>query len=169
MKPVTGIFTSQENLIHAVDAIRSAGFPGDKISVLCPGRNADKQVESLPATEAEQPGIGKAIGGVVGGAMGLAGGMQLGLGLSTLLIPGVGPVLAAGFAGGALLGALGVAGGVATGEALEEATTEGLPKDELFVYEDALRKGRSVLVAYAETDEQAEVLRDIMTGAGAER
>jgi hypothetical protein len=34
------------------------------------------------------------------------------------------------------------------GGALEDATTEGLPEDELFVYEDALRRGRSVVMAF---------------------
>ena len=29
---------------------------------------------------------------------------------------------------------------------MERSTTQGLPEDEIFVYEDALRKGRSVVI-----------------------
>jgi hypothetical protein len=81
-----------------------------------------------------------------------------------LLVPGVGPVLAIGLAGG-VLGA--VAGGAAGG-AMESSTTEGLPEDELFVYEDALRQGRSVVVAIEHDETQAEAVRGALEDAGAE-
>ena len=68
----------------------------------------------------------------------------------SLLIPGVGPVVAIGVAGGVILGALGAVGGGALGGKLEGKVFEGLPEDELYVYEDALRKGRSVVVVMAE-------------------
>ena len=45
--------------------------------------------------------------------------------------------MAAGFLGAALLGAGGVAAGVAAGHAFETSVAVGLPKDELFLYEDA--------------------------------
>jgi hypothetical protein len=46
-----------------------------------------------------------------------------------------------------------VAGG-AVGKFLESSLTQGLPKDEIFFYEDALRQGRSVLVGLAEDDDR---------------
>ena len=75
-------------------------------------RLSEEQVHSVPVSETEQPGVGKAIGGVVGAALGMAGGFELGVGI-TALVPGVGPVLAVGLAGMALLGAGGAVAGAA--------------------------------------------------------
>jgi hypothetical protein len=46
--------------------------------------------------------------------------------------------------------------------------TEGLPEDEIFVYEDALRKGHSVVVALAEDDASASAVRDALKQEKAE-
>jgi hypothetical protein len=46
--------------------------------------------------------------------------------------------------------------------------TEGLPEDELFVYEDALRKGRSVVIALSDDEAEASRLRGLLTVEGAE-
>ena len=83
-------------------------------------------------------------------------------------IPGVGPVLAAGLVGAALLGAGGAATGMAAGGALEDSMAEGLPHDELFVYEDALRRGRSVVLVVADDEVSEGVARDLFKEAGAE-
>jgi hypothetical protein len=120
-----------------------------------------KELQAIPISEAEQPGMGKALGGVVGAAMGLAGGLELGAAASAF-IPGVGPVLALGLAGGALLALAGASVGAAGGNALENALTEGLPEDELFVYEDALRRGRSVLIAFVDDEAHAASVRRVM-------
>ena len=48
------------------------------------------------------------------------------------------------------------------------AESNGLPKDELFVYEDALRQGRTVLIVVAEDAIQADATRVILAQAGAE-
>jgi hypothetical protein len=50
---------------------------------------------------------------------------------------------------------------------LEDSMTEGLPEDELFVYEDALRKGRSVVIALAD-ESKAPLLRELLKAEGAE-
>jgi hypothetical protein len=96
--------------------------------------------------------------------VGLAAGGSLPAVLGSLFVPGVGPVLAISLAGG-ILGA--VAGGAAGG-AVESSTTEGLPEDELYVYEDALRQGRSVVIAIGDDDLQAEAVRGALEDAGAE-
>jgi len=79
----------------------------------------------------------------------------------------VGPVMIAGMIGGALLGAGGVAAGVAAGHALETSLADGLPKDELFLYEDALRQGRSVLIVWTDPGRGIEAA-EMMGLAGAE-
>lgn len=112
--------------------------------------------------------MGKVIGGVVSGAVGLSGGLPLGMALSSLLFPGVGPVLAIGFITAAITGSVGAAGGAAAGGALEYSLTEGLPRDELYFYEDALRQGRTILIFRTDDDEKLEAGRKILTETGAE-
>ncbi len=58
-------------------------------------------------------------------------------------------------------------GGTIGGKA-EASGTEGLPEDEIFVYEDALRKGRSVVIALAEDDKTASSIRELLKTEGAE-
>jgi len=109
--------------------------------------------------------MGKALGGVAGAEVGIAGGMELAAAATaTAVIPGVGPVIALGMLGGALLGFL----GAKVGGAVDRAASEGLPEDELFVYEDALRRGRSVLIAYADDESTAASARKLLEQAGAE-
>jgi len=50
----------------------------------------------------------------------------------------------------------------------ENALSDGLPKDEFVVYEDALRQGRTVLIALTEDATQAEAARAALGQAGAE-
>lgn len=167
MKTVAGIFSSSEAAATAVQRLRSAGIEEDHISILAPGAKHDQIHAAAPTTETEQPGIGKAIGAAVGGALGVAGGLPLGAAIASLFIPGVGPILAAGLVGGALLGAGGAATGLVAGEALEESLATGLSHDEVFVYEDALRQGRTVLLVN-EVDDDDIGVREILEESGAE-
>ena len=73
-------------------------------------------------------------------------------------------MVALGMLGGALLGFF----GAKAGAAIDRAASEGLPEDEFFVYEDALRHGRSVLVATAEDEGAAAAIRKILEREGAE-
>ncbi|HEX5708947.1 MAG TPA: hypothetical protein VFX96_16725 [Pyrinomonadaceae bacterium] len=168
METVTGIFSSRADAERATEQLRNTGIDPDKISMLAPGASAEEIDDSVPTTETEQPGMGGALGGTVGGALGVAGGLHLGAAVASLFVPGVGPVMAAGIIGAALLGAGGAAAGAAAGNAMEDTVAGGLPADELYVYEDALRQGRSVVIAVADSDEQAEAARAALTSSGAE-
>ena len=167
MSTVAGIFNSSAEAERAVEALRTAGIDDGRVSLLTPG-TSQGQLDDVPTTETEQEGMGKAAGGVVGGALGVAGGLHLGAAAASLLIPGVGPVLAAGLVGAALLGAGGAATGMAAGGALEDSMAEGLPHDELFVYEEALRRGRSVVLVVADDEVSEGVARDLFKEVGAE-
>jgi hypothetical protein len=159
MKAVTGVFRSRSEAQRAVAGIRTFGLPEDRITLLSPG-----SAEAIPTVAAEQPGMGKGIGAVLGASAGLSAGPLI----IAALIPGVGPITAIGLLGGALLAAAGGSIGAAVGGKLENSTTEGLPEDELFVYEDALRKGRSLVVALADDDASAARLRELLNVEGAE-
>ena len=169
MKTVTGIFAVCADAEKAIAMLRSHGIKDSEMNLLLPGTPQEeaREVASVPVSDTEQPGMGKAVGGVVGVALGAAGGLSLGSMAAAALVPGVGPVMAVGLAGAAALGLLGGAAGVAAGKAIENASTEGLPKDEIFLYEDALRKGRSVLIVLTEPG-RADDVRSLLGQAGAE-
>lgn len=166
MRAIAGVFHSRENADRGYSELRRAGYDPDDINYLAPGAS-EEQIHSTPVSLTEQPGMGKAIGGVVGGALGAAGGFPLGVGL-TALVPGVGPVLVAGLAGMALLGAGGALAGAKAGAAAEDESTVGLPADEVFFYEDALRQGKTVIVVMANGATEAFRAKEILSEAGAE-
>jgi hypothetical protein len=108
------------------------------------------------------------MGTLVGGGVGVAGGFSLGAAAASFMLPGVGPVLALGSLGAAVLGLAGAFGGHAAGESLDRAVLEGLPKDELFLYEDALRQGRCVVLCLVQSELEADQVRHILAREGAE-
>ena len=168
MQSIIGIFNSLADARRAAAILSSLGIAEDKISVLSPHTSETEFEAQVPTSEAEQPGMGPAVGGTVGAALGVAGGASAGAAVATLLVPGVGPVLALGLLGAAILGVGGAAAGAMAGGAFEKAIDQGLPRDELYVYEDALRRGRSVVIAFADDDQIAETARAELMRAGAE-
>jgi len=162
MQAITGIFSSQAQAERAVGTLKSQGIPPDKITLLTPGAHDQARPASVPTDAAEQPGIGKAIGAVLGAATGLSGAMLV------AIVPGVGPVTALGLLGAAVLTAAGAGVGAVAGETLDNSLSQGVPEDELFVYEDALRKGHSVVIVLAENNDSASQLRKTLESAGAE-
>src|SRR5678815_1539473 len=149
MEAVSGVFRSREDAEKAINELRRAGIPDQRIGLVTPGSD-DRDLEAgLPITDTERPGMGRAMGAAVGGAMGAAGGATLGLAVATLAVPGVGPVLAFGMIGAALMGTFGAAAGSAVGDSLEEGLGEGVPHEDVYIYKDALRNGGSILIAYA--------------------
>jgi hypothetical protein len=168
METVAGIFPSREAAEQSVRELESLGIPHDRIALLTPGMSDDRVEREVPTADSEQPGMGQAMGGAVGGAMGVAGGATLGAAVASLLVPGVGPVIAGGLLGAAILGAGGTATGIAAGGALEKELESGLPHDEIYLYEDALRKGKSVVVAFVDDEAAIYSVRGVFSGAGAE-
>jgi len=158
MKTIAAIFGSRADAERAAHELIALGCAPARISVLSPGAQPR---EMLPSDEGEAQGTGAAIGAVVGGATGAAIGMPLGAAVS-LMVPGVGPVIALGLIGAALFGA----GGAAVGNALETTLSQGVPRDDLFLYEDALRRGRSVVVALTDDDTFAEAASETLDAAG---
>src|ERR1700691_4313474 len=162
MKSVVGIFGERLEAERGAKMLDAAGIARSRIAVLTP-QSTEQEIAAVRTMDAEQPGMGVALGATVGGAMGLAGGVTLGA-LASVLIPGVGPILAIGFAAGAL----GFLGGGALGGKLDNSLSDGLPQEELYVYEDALRQGRSVVIAFAENHAQVEAAHHALKEAGAE-
>jgi hypothetical protein len=162
MKSVVGIFGGRLEAERGARMLDAAGIARSRIAVLTP-QSTEQEIAAVPTMDAEQPGMGIALGATVGGAVGLASGVTLGA-LASVLIPGVGPILAIGFAAGAL----GFLGGGALGGKLDNSLSDGLPQEELYIYEDALRQGRSVVIAFAENHAQVEAAHRTLKEAGAE-
>jgi hypothetical protein len=168
MKSIVGIFNSFADAKRAAAILRTFGILDDRITVLSPHTSEAEIEAQVPTTETEQPGMGAALGGTVGGALGVAGGMHAGATAASFFIPGVGPIIALGLIGAAIFGVGGAAAGAMAGNALEGGMAEGVPRDELYVYEDALRRGRSLVIGFADDDQVASSARTALSQAGAE-
>lgn len=158
MKAIAAIFGSRADAERAAQRLTSLGISPERLAVLSPGA---RPRDAVPIDEGEPQGTGAAIGAVVGGATGAAVGMPLGAAMS-LMVPGIGPVIALGLIGAALFSA----GGAAVGSALENTMSQGVPRDDVFIYEDALRQGRSVVVALTEDESVAERAREALRASG---
>jgi hypothetical protein len=165
MKTITGIFRTRGRAEQALQRLRAAGLTQEQLSLFLPAASLTTLLDVIPTTDTEQPGMGKALGAVVGGASGLSGGV-FGAAVASLFLPGVGSLVVLGAA--ALGGVLGAAAGAGIGNTIEESLAIGLPRDELFLYEDALRQGRSVVVVLAHDEEQATTVRDVLAHADVE-
>ncbi|HLK33321.1 MAG TPA: hypothetical protein VKT29_09540 [Terriglobales bacterium] len=170
MVSVVGIFQTMPDAADAVTRLYAIPIPAENINLLSPGPAEQEKAEldKVPLSETEQPGMGAGLGGVVGAAIGLAGGISGGTAVASLLVPGVGPVIAIGLAAAGVLGAAGTVVGAKMGNALESASTYGLPEDELFFYQDALRNGHTVLLTFASNESEAKQVRSVLQDAGAE-
>ena len=163
MKTVAGIFDARDSAATAIHRLRGIGIPDDAIHAVVPGAS-ERELTRVPTDSGEQPGMGTAIGAVAGGATGAAIGLPIGAAIASFVIPGIGPIIAAGALGAAIFGT----GGAAIGHALEENLTYGLSRDELYVYEDALRHGRIVLLVQTREEQEADIVRGALEAAGAE-
>jgi len=160
MRCKTGVFPTRGGAEAAMRQLREF-LPADRVMVLTPETD-EKELESVSTTK-DMRGVGGTIGGAIGGSAGATAGMAL-----TVLLTPAAPVLAIGCGAAVLLGAAGVAAGAAAGDALDEAAFEGLPVDELHVYEDALEKGRSVVLAFCESDQEMARAEDLLIENNAE-
>jgi len=161
MKSVAGIFPSHDAAERAVRRLASLGIPPDRLTLLTPGTDG-RRLASVPVDEGEAPGTGAAIGAVTGVAAGAGVGLPIGAAVS-VVVPGVGPIIAFGLLGAALFGA----GGAAIGNALENTLTQGVPRDDLFVMEDALRGGQSVVIAFVDDEATAQRAHSALAEGGA--
>lgn len=161
MTTVVGVFRDSEAAKRAADGLAALGLRRDRTTVLFPGEH-ERLHSEVPTTAGEPPGVGTALGGVVGGATGASAGVQAGA-LIGVFVPGIGPVFALGALGALLLGAA----GAAVGKAFDNAP-EGVPMDELFVYEELLGQGQALVIALPEGEAQAELIRQRLAQAGAE-
>jgi hypothetical protein len=168
MDIVSGIFNSRAEAERAIELLGDIDGAAERLVLLSPGTEDEDVEELVPEPESGTPGRREKMGTAMGRGIGIAGGIMLGGAVGSVFVPGVGAVIAAGVLAAALLGTGGAALGAAAGSALDEKAAQNLRHDQLHLYEAALRQGRSVLVALANDEGEAQAMREVLAGVGAE-
>ena len=164
MKTVVGIFSSTSAADRAAATLANEGIPPSRIRQLTPESPENQIHSTIPTSETEQAGMGRAVGGVVGGVLGAMIVLTL-IAVSsktTVSLTGSSYLLTA------LGAAIGAIAGAFAGGALEDRLSRGLPKDEIYFYEEALRRGRSVVFVFAANGAQEDRVRELLGSAGAD-
>lgn len=160
MEVVTGIFHFPADATRTSERLREIGIPQGQARVVTPETSGQGLEGAIPVEETEGPGVGTVLGGLVGGVLAML--------LSPFFVSG-GPYAAIGRTGVTVIVVLGaVILGIVLGRTIEKAATRGIPRDDLFLFEEALRRGRSILVATTEAPTQAATIRRELKAAGAE-
>lgn len=152
---VIGMFNEIMDAQHAIDALQSAGFDREQISVLAQ-EEVVKETLGGDARQSARESAGAAAlsGGIVGGLIGLAAG---------LTIPIVFPVLAAGTIAAALgVAAAGAGIGASYGGIFGALIGWGVAEEETHRYVEGVRQGEILIAVHTEPErshEAASVLR----------
>ncbi len=167
MQSVIGVFGSRVAAEQSVRALQARGLSPQSIIFLS-GEGGNDQVGAIPTTDAERDGMGETVGAVLGGSVGAGAGLALGSAVASLLVPGVGTIFAIGLGAAALLGLGGAAAGAKAGEVSEHAMDTGVPRDDVFFYRELLKRGRSIVIAEVDLEDQATSAREVFTQRGGE-
>jgi hypothetical protein len=148
---VVRAFKTRGEAERALDSLRHAGFPEEKLGIAGPGElvGPDPSPTARLEHEAED---GAVAGTVAGSTIGAVAGA-----LATALIPGIGPVAA----GGLLLGIVsGAAAGAAAGAFAGPFIKLGFSEHEAAHYAHQIKQGRTLVTVQAEGRalEAAEIL-----------
>lgn len=154
MRSCSAVFESkQDAFLAAGDLAERLG--AEHVNVLAPD-TPDSEIAEIPITE-DMPPVGGAMAGVLGSALGVG---------TAIALPGVGPIVTFGLAAVGLV----VGGGLGwvAGEEADRKNFTGLPADEIYVYRDALARGRTVVVALVDSDEDERHAEMTFAELGAE-
>jgi hypothetical protein len=157
---VYGIYSSREHAEEAIDAMRTAGFRAEDISVMLPDNLGSKDFGHERHSKApEGATAGAATVGLLGGALGWL------IGAGALAIPGVGPLIAA----GPLMAALaGVGAGTVLGGLTGALVGVGIPEYEAKRYEGRIRSGGVLLSVHCTDDHWVSRAKEMLKHTGAE-
>jgi len=167
MQSVAGIFRSRTAAEEAVNALVNHGVPQASIIFLTAESPAaeirsEQELDTIPTTDAEADGMGTAVGVLMGGGVGATAGWAAGEAIASLLIPGVGPIIAVGVGAAALLGLGGAIAGAEIGGTAEHDMDTGVPKDDVAVYHELLKQGRSLVIASVRDEKLAGTAKQVM-------
>jgi hypothetical protein len=157
---VFGIYPTYASVESGVQALQTAGFRNEDISVLMPENVGSKDFAHEKGTKApEGAATGAGAGAVVGGALGVLAGIGL------LAVPGLGPFIAAGpiMAGLAGLGVGGAVGGIAGA-----LIGMGIPEYEAKRYEGRVKEGGILLSVHSDSSEWTKRAKEVLQRTGAQ-
>jgi len=158
METVAGVFTARARAEQALEQLR-AFAPRESLNFIAPATEPEK-INAVPVTQDMQP-VGRYLGAALGSAVGLAIG-------ATIFLPGLGAITLGGLAAAALFGVGGGLLGGAAAEKADEVAFQGFPADEVYLYKDAVRQGRSVVFVMTDDRTIASRARKVLADAGAE-
>jgi hypothetical protein len=174
MQSVAGIFRTCAAAEQAMRGLINHGVPQGDIIFLsseCPGGGMDEvenRLDKVPTTDAEADGMGKGIGALMGGGVGAGAGLAGGAAVASMLVPGVGTIFASGLGAAAVLGLSGALAGAKAGDVAEHALDTGIPKDDVMLYRELLKRGRSVIIANVDSDGLAHAAKRVIEENGGE-
>jgi hypothetical protein len=179
MERVVGIFQSVDSAERAVEDLLGAGMSAQSIILLSNQKPRTEGVrtaspgnlDNLPTAkrdESQEHEAGKSMGTAVGAATGATVGATVASTVAALLVPGVGTVWAIGMGAAALLGLGGAAAGSKLADVGADSMNVGVPKEDVQFYQELLRRGRSIVVANADSEDRANKARQIFQQRGSE-
>jgi uncharacterized membrane protein len=147
-RTIVALFEKVEDAENAVEELKRAGIPDEKIGLVTKKILVDREPESTKTFSdvAKSTGAGAVGGGVIGGTLGTL------IGIGALTIPGLGPAFAAGTLAVTLASAAAGAGaGAATGGIIGALIGLSIPEKDAQVYAEGVKRGG--LLLSVETDE----------------
>ena len=155
-----GIYPDRASLENGVEALKTANFRNEDISVLFPDNQGSKEFAHEKNTKApEGATTGATTGAVAGGTLGWL------VGIGALAIPGLGPFIAAGPIVAALAGA---GAGGALGGLTGALVGAGIPEYEAKRYEGRIKEGGILLSVQCDNSEWTSKAKEILKRTGAE-
>src|SRR5215203_306556 len=154
-RTVVGLFRDSNEAQAALHDLEGAGFTREHLNLVA--YDGSGQYTDV-VSQGNELGSNTTKGAAAGGIAGLL------IGLAAVAIPGVGPILAAGPIAAALAGA-GV--GAATGGMLGALADMGVPGHEAKYYQEAIRRGGTLLVVNAGSEDMAERAQSTLDRHGA--
>ena len=157
-----GVFPTRQEAEYALTALRDAGFPMERISVIARDAHQTDVIAGAEVSDrmtGNQAGEGATAGAVTGGALGGLTGLLVGLG--AVAIPGLGPILLGGAAATALATTLsGGAIGAAAGGLIGALVGIGIPEDRARIYSAGVSHGNYLIMVEGSEAEirQAEMI-----------
>lgn len=161
-----GVFSSRDETEGALRALRDAGFPMGKVSVIARDPDRDDAIAGVDVKErvGNKADEGATAGALTGGALGGITGLLVGLG--ALAIPGIGPIMLAGAGATTLATTLaGGAIGAAAGGLIGALIGLGIPEDRARVYGDRVARG-DYLVMIDGTESELQRAETILNTRG---
>ncbi len=140
MGTVTGIFPSSAEAGNAIHALEAQGFEESQINLLARG-------------ESSFPVHGAQAGAAIGAFAGLS---------AATLVPGLGPIVGMGMLASGLIG---TALGAAAGKVVDRHT-HGVPNEDLYFFDEALRHGQTVVIVDPRDPVQETKARNLLERAG---